>query len=426
MATTSTFSAAMKTKFIGPIRDNLSSNKVLLFGLRSRDGDSGTSDPQGARDFRGIQPMADGIDFVGNEFRIPLRSSRNQGTGPRAENVPLPAAGNQGYKYITEPLRYYYGVFNITGQLIKASESQEGAFKRAMTAEMQGVTDDLKRHMNIHGYGDGTGVVATIPTGATSATQTVASTIWLQVGDIVDVYSSDLTTQRNATALTVTAINRTTLAVTLSASVASSNNDVLIKASSDSTSGTPNNDKNQAINGLAKIVDSTGALHGLNPATAGEAFWLSTELAASSAVIGDNLLRQLVDGVGFESGADEEMILITTRGVRNRYAQTLTSFKRFNDDKATTLRGGFKALLFDDMPMVYDDHCPLGTVFALNTDALFWSQMSDWEWMEEDGEILKQVPGYDKYVAYLFKYCQLGTFARNRHGKLTGGADDTK
>lgn len=426
MATTSTFSAAMKTKFIGPIRDNISSNKVLLFGTRTRNGDEGTPDPQGSRDFRGIQPMADGIDFVGNEFRIPLRSSRNQGTGPRAENVPLPAAGNQGYKYITEPLRYYYGVFNITGQLLKASESQEGAFKRALTEEMKGVTDDLKRHTNIHAYGDATGVVATVPSGANSATQTVASTIYLQPGDIVDIYQSDISTYVGSAARTILSVNRSTLAVVLDASVNVPSGAVFIKASSDSTSSVPNNDRNQAINGLSKIIDSTGALHGVNPATAGEAFWSSTEQAASSAVIGDNLLRQLVDGVGYESGSDEELILITTRGVRNRYANTLTSFKRFNDDKSTTLRGGFKALLFDDMPMVYDDHCQLGTVYAVNTDAMFWSQMSDWEWMEEDGEVLKQVPGYDKYVAYLFKYCQLGTWARNRHGKLTGGADDTK
>lgn len=416
----------MKTKFIGPIRDNLSSNKVLLFGQRTRDGDSSTKDINASRDFRGIQPLADGIDFVGNEFRIPLRSSRNQGTGPRAENVPLPAAGNQGYLQISEPLRYYYGVFNITGQLLKASESQEGAFKRALTEEMKGVTDDLKRHMNIHGYGDGTGVIANIPTGVNNAVQTIDTTVWFQVGEIVDVYSSDLTTQRNATALTVIAVDRPNLQITLSAAVNTSNNDVIIRASSDSTSGTPNNDKNQAINGLEKIIDSTGALHGLNPATAGQAFWSSTEQAAGGAVAGDNILRNLTDAIGFESGSDEEVILITTRGIRNRYANTLTAFKRFNDAQSVTLRGGFKALLFDDMPMVYDDHCRPGRIYAINTDALFWSQMSDWEWMEEDGEVLKQVPGYDKYVAYLFKYCQLGTFARNRHGKITGAADDTR
>lgn len=426
MATTSTFSNAMKTVFIGPIRDNLSSNKVLLFGQRTRDATDETPDPRGTRDWRGIQASAEGIDFMGNDFRIPLRSSRNQGTGPRAENVPLPGAGNQGYNYITDTLKYYYGTFTVTGQLLKASESNKGAFKKALTAEMQGVTDDLKRHVNIHAYGDGTGVIATITTGTTSATQPVSTTIYFQGGETVDIYDSGLSTYRGTAARTVTSFSRSGLTITLDASVATTTNDVVIKASPDSTSSVPNNDKSQAINGLAKIVASTGALHGLNPASAGQAFWASSATAASSAVVGDNLLRTLVDSVGFESGSDEEMILVTTRGIRNRYANTLTALKRFNDAQSVTLRGGFKALLFDDMPMLIDDHCPLGRVYALNTDALFWSQMSDWEWMEEDGKVLTKIVGYDKYQAWLFKYMNLGTTARNRHGVITGAADDTR
>jgi len=426
MATLTTFANAMKTKFIGPIRDNLSSNKVLLYGARTRDEDKETKDPAATGDFRGIQALADGIDFVGNDFRIPLRASRNQGTGWRGENVPLPAAGNQGYLQITEPLRYAYGVFNITGQLIKASESQEGSFRKAVTAEMKGLVDDLKRKTNIAGYGDGTGVVATVTTGVASATQTLDTTIYLQGGEIVDFYDSTLVTYRGTTSRTILSVNRATKQIVLDASVTTTTNDVMIFASSDSVAATPSNDKNSAINGLEKIVDSTGALHGLNPATAGQAFWASTEIDASSAIVGDTILRQLTDSIGFESGSDEEMVLITTRGVRTRYAATLQSMKRFTDAQSMTLRGGFKAILFDDKPMVVDDHCRVGRIYALNTDAMFWSQMSDWEWLDQDGDMLKQVPGFDKYVAYLFKYFNLGTFARNRHGKIINAADDSR
>lgn len=426
LANLSTFSNAMKTTFIGPIRDNMSSNKVLLYGQRTRDEDKKQKDPVGVREWRGIQALADGIDFVGNDFRIPLRSSRNQGTGFRGESVPLPAAGNQGYQYITDPLSYAYGTFNITGQLIKASEKQEGAFRQAVTAEMRGLVDDLKRHTNIAGYGDGTGVVATITTGATSVTQAIDTTIYLQGGEFVDIYDSTLVTYRGTAASEVLSLNRSGLTVTFVASIATTTNDVLIRASASSTSAVPNNDKNTVINGLEKIVDSTGALHGLNPATAGQSFWASTELAAANAVVGDTKLRELCDGIGFESGSDDEIVLITTRGIRNRYAQTLTPLKRFNDADSTTLRGGFKALMFDDKPMVIDDHCRIGRIYALNTDAMFWSQMSDWEWLEEDGSVLKHVSGYDKYEGHLFKYFNLGTYARNRHGKITGAADDVK
>lgn len=423
MATTSTFSNAMKTKFIGPIRDNLHSNMVLLWGLRKRDG-SNKGDIAASRDWSGIQASAEGIDFVGNEFRIPIRNKRNVGTGARAENVPLMQPGAQGFLQITEPLKYYYGSFNITGQLLKASRSNEGAFKQALSTEMEGVTDDLKRNVNIDAYGDGTGTIATVATGATSATQTLDTTIYLQGNEIVDIYDSTGVTIRNAVARTVLSYNRTAKTVVLDASVATTTGDIIVFASADSTSTTPNNSLNQTLTGLKKIVADTGALHGLNPATAGQQFWKANKVDASSATVADNLLRQLVDAIGFESGADDELVMITTRGIRNRYANTLVSYKRFNDEKSTTLRGGFKALLFDDKPIVIDDHCPRGRLYALRTDALFWSQMSDWEWLDEDGDVLKQVPGYDKYVAYIFKYMNLGTFARNRHGYIVNAADD--
>jgi hypothetical protein len=426
MASVSTFSAAMKTKFICPIRDQLNSNKILLFGLRTREGSKSLPEAHGSKPFKGIQADATGIDFVGNDFRMPLRTSRNQGTGPRAENATLPAPGNQGYQYITDGLKYFYGLFNITGQLLKASDSSEGAFTKALQAEMEGLTDDLKRHVNIQAYGSGNGVLATVTTGATSTTQAVDTTIYFQGGEYVDFYDSTLTTYRGSASVSVTSFSRSGLTITFSGSIATTTGDVIVRASSDSTSSAPNNDKSNAINGLGNIVSSTGALHGLNPATAGQAFWASTAVSASSAVIGDSLLRQLKDGIGFESGDDTDTILITTRGVRNRYANTLTALKRFNDAQSVTLHGGFQALMFDETPMVIDDHCQLGTVYALNVPALFWSQMSDWEWMDNDGDVLKWESRLDRYVGILFKYANMGTWARNRHGKITGGADDVK
>lgn len=428
MADTSSFSAAMKTKFIGPIRDQLHSNKILLFGLRTRDGDDKQDMPHASRDFRGIVADSTGIDFVGNEFRIPLRTSRNQGTGPRAENAILPAPGNQGYKYISEDLRYFYGLFNITGQLLKASESNEGAFRRALQAEMEGITDDLKRHVNIQAFGTGDGALATV-TAVSGNDITVDTTIYFQGGEYLDVYDSPVdpaNSPLNPKAFYVTAIDRSTLTLTVSDGTGVTVGSVLVRASSDSTSTVPNNDVYQAINGLQNIISADGELHGLDPVNAGETFWKSSEVDAAGAIVGDSLLRQLKDAIGFESGSDEETILITTRGVRNRYANTLTALKRFNDAQSVKLRGGFTALMFDETPMVYDDHCPLGHVFAVNMPAMFWSQMSDWEWMEEDGEVLKWEPRYDRYVGVLFKYCNLGTWARNRHGKIVNAEDDVK
>src|SRR5215207_208174 len=89
-ADTASFSGAMKTRFLGPIRDGLAKGKVLLFG-----GDD--SNPEG---FQGILRSAEGINFVGNDFRIPLKATRNQAVGFRSEGETLMMPGAGTYTYL--------------------------------------------------------------------------------------------------------------------------------------------------------------------------------------------------------------------------------------------------------------------------------------------------------------------------------------
>lgn len=421
MADTATFSAAMKTKFIGPIRDNLHRGKVLLFG----DADANPED------FKGILPSAEGIDFVGNEFRIPLKAKRNQSVGFRHENEQLPLPGASEYTYLNEVIRHSYGSFNITGQLLKASESSEGAFRAAFKAEMEDLVMTNKLDFNRAAYGNGTGVMATLRNNEAAA-QTVIdvdTTINFRGGEIIDGLT--LTTGVVIEpARTVTSVDRTNRTITVSPALTTgltAPTDVWVRASADSTVAVPQNSLNREIEGLTSIVSSTGALHGINPAT--YPWWRSVQTAVGGG-LNDAVLRDAKDGVMFESGFDLEsgldFAIITTRGIRRRYADTLTAVKRFNDAQSVKLHGGFTALMFDENPIFVDDMCPVGNVFGLALNKLFWAQMSDWEWMEKDGDVLKWNNRRDSYVGVLFKYCNLGTTARNGHFRLTGVTDDVR
>jgi len=417
MADTATFSAAMKTKFIGPIRDTLPRGKVLLFG----DPDANPTD------FRGILPTAENIDFVGNEFRMPWKAIRNQSVGFRLENETLPAPGSSEYTYLTEPLRFAYALFNITGQLLKASESNEGAFVSAFKQEMEDTILSSKLDFNRAAYGDGTGKMATIAVGAAgNVTQTVDTTInFRALGEVVDIVSAAGVYNNAANAgRVVTGLSRTGLTLTFDSAVTPANGDIIVRASRDSTSTVPNNSLNKEINGLAGIVSATGVLHGLNPNT--YRLWQSY-VQAVNGPISDDVMRDAKDTVGFEQGLDLEsgldFALITTRGVRRRYADTLTALKRFSNAEAVKLHGGFTALMFDENPIFVDDQCPSGNMWGLALNRMFWSQMSDWDWMEEDGKVLKWEPRRDRYIGILYKYCQLGTWQRGAHFRLTGLTD---
>lgn len=420
MADTASFSAAMKTKFIGPIRDTLPKGKVLLFG----DSDANPTD------FKGILPRAENIDFVGNEFRIPLKAKRNAAVGFRSENETLPAPGSSKYTYLQEPQRYAYALFNITGQLLKAAETNEGAFRAAFKAEMEDTTLASKLDLNRAAYGDGSGNVANVRTNALLAATDVdvSSTINFRGGEVIDFVQADGTVI--SAAHEVVGVDRPNRQITISpgaAAALTAATDFIVRSSSDSTIADPNNSQNKEIQGLGSIVDSTGTLHGLNPTT--YPWWSSYEKAIGGA-ISDSVLRDAKDGVGFEQGIDvdsgNDFVILTTRGIRRRYADTLTSLKRFNDAQSVKLHGGFTALLFDENPIFIDDQCPVGTVFGLNLPKLFWSQLADWDWMDEDGKVLHRENRKDRYTAVLYKYCQLGTTHRGAHFKLTGVTDDVR
>jgi hypothetical protein len=203
--------------------------------------------------------------------------------------------------------------------------------------------------------------------------------------------------------------------------------DKVVRASTDSTAAVPNNSTNKEIQGLKSIVSSSGTLHGVNPTT--YPFWASTQTAIAGA-ISDTVLRNAKDSIGFETGVDLQSgidyAIVTTRGIRRRYADTLLANRQVVASQRVELHGGFSALMFDENPIFVDDGTSTGNVYGLSLKDLFWAQASDWEWMNEDGKVLKWDTRRDRYIAVLYKYCQLGTTARNRHFRLTGVTDDTR
>src|SRR5690606_16662219 len=84
------------------------------------------------------------------------------------------------------------------------------------------------------------------------------------------------------------------------------------------------------INGLSNLVGNSGTVHGINSASAGNSWWKSVVMNANGAPLSEDIAQQIMDGVG-SSGNGEVEIMLTTRGIRRRYVNTLKSQKRFTD-----------------------------------------------------------------------------------------------
>lgn len=403
-ATLTTADAALKEDYQPAVREQLNNKNMLLSYIESR--------------------SEENVDIEGRRAVLSLHVSRNSGVGARTEGSTLPTAGNQGYAEERVPLKYNYGRLNVSGPSIKAMKSNKGSFVRQVDSETKALVNDLKRDVNRQIWGTTDGVIAA--TGVTSASTTVvlatATTATqlrqLEVGMLIDI-GTVAAPQTIASARTIVSINTSAKTLVISgAAVTTATTDRIFRSGIGASNGT-GSAQGVELTGLQTIVDDTGTLFNVNPTTYPS--WAATDLNNSGTprAITENLLETLLMDTEVKSGSQPNLI-VTSQGVFRAYSALLTSVKRFND--TNDLKGGFKGLSISaggaEVKFLWDQDCPTGTVFALNTDHLFQYQSSDWEFMDDDGAVLSRVSGTDAYEAVLYKYHELTTDKRNAHGVL--------
>lgn len=417
--TTANADAVLKNYYLGPIREQLNQKAVLMFNADTEDEGSKAPASTGQVEFRGIARESENVEFAGRQWVIPAHTQRNEGLGAIAEGGTIPVAGQQGWTDLQDSLKHNLGSIELTRYAIRLSNRNEGAFLKLLEGETKGLVRDLRKDVNRQGYGNQTGALAAV-TADGANTVTVDTVQYLRVGMRIDLIDStnDGVLAANRT---ISAINATTKVVTYSgADVTATTNHRLCRTGS----------WKKEINGLGNIVSNTGTLHGVDSSLATNQWHKSVVQDAGGNAFAEDTGQQVVDTID-QTGNGEVEFLITTHGIVRRYSNQLKALKRFNDTNSVTLRGGFKALLFNEMPMIKDVDCPKGTMFFLNTEALMWVFLPDgdkpgnWDWVDDDGAILtRKADRSDAFEAYLAADHDLATTARNQLGKIINLDDD--
>jgi hypothetical protein len=185
------------------------------------------------------------------------------------------------------------------------------------------------------------------------------------------------------------------------------------------------------MDGLQNITGTGRTLHGINSATAGNEFWNGNRVAASGATAGEGLFEQLIDTIG-SVGQGEVDVILTSRGVRRRLADTYQSTKRFTNAQAVQIHGGYTAIFVNEVPVVADDDVPKGWAFAIRKDAFKWFQISDPDWLADpkNNQVWHLANGSvagtarAAYEAWFVWYAALGSVAPNQIGAIPDAADD--
>lgn len=386
-ATMTTVSALTKEIYEGSLRKQLNDEAVAL---------------------KRLEKTSEGVtsDVGGKYVTFPIHTTRNAGIGARNELEQLPNAGQQGTAAARVGLKYLYGRVRLSGQTMELAERNSQAFMSALDLEMNGLKDDLRKDQNRQVYGDGIGGVHRITAAATTATPTVAHTIWGQIGMQVDITDS--------TGVTIKASNRQITAITATTVTFSGATQAVVIGDLITRTGS----STKEWTGLAKIVESSGTLYNVDPVTT--PVWTS-EVDHNSGVnraLSEGLMINMVDRIRTRGG--KTTVIFQSLGVRRAYFNLLVQQRRFTGTKE--FAGGFTGLTFTtdtgEIPVVVDVDCPPNTQYFLNENELKWYRESDWSFMNRDGSMWQRVIDFDAYDAIMFQYSELGTHRRNTHGVI--------
>lgn len=193
-------------------------------------------------------------------------------------------------------------------------------------------------------------------------------------------------------------------------------------------------------NGLTNSLNVGGSYNnflGINNATAGNERWNTTRLTAgtdtSSAADVDELdIWELVQRVAMRSGEDafskpSDFLLLTTPGLYKKVGQSFLGQRRFTAADMMDIKGGFKALNVNGVPLVMDGWCPAGKIYLIHLPSMTWVDLLDWTKLQfEDSGVWRPIAGRDAYEVDFGSYVNFGPLNRISHGLIAGYTDTAR
>lgn len=382
-----------------------------------------------------------------DDWYRPARFGLSGAAGPRAEGGALPASSSQTVDDIQVPVRFHYGVIEVSGPVMAASRTDRGSFKRALQYAMDGMYDEVRFTANflLHGYETAImGVTSSVAGSVITLVDNILPSNWFKVGLKIDSYVGATNTVRQA-GMRVTDVDLGARTITVDTIGATAANDRLYLAGS----------KDVAPAGLLASVDdgTYKAVHfNIDRTAVGRKDWKSYVNAnGTPAVFGNTakrtlteiLLQRILDEQRVRAGGSRPVDLFyTSLGVRRAFFASLDPDRRYNSG---IYDGGWRALKYENgdqmVAWVGDEHALKYTIFGIHTgtapnnqggkgrpskvedeETLAIFQSIDPDWDESTGSQLKQVYSggnlVDAVTAFWKWYFNWGSARPNAHARV--------
>lgn len=334
-------------------------------------------------------------DVWGKEIRKVAQYGINGGIGAGTEEGDLPNAAGNNYEQFVLSLKNLYGKIEISDKAVRASENSVGAFVNLLNAEMEGLLSASSFNFGRMLFGDGQGVLCKVES-VSGGQVKVSSVKNLIEGMVIDFRQEDGSIISGFASRRITMVDRANKLITVSG------NTIDDGAVASGSLITVQGSYGQEITGLSAIFKDTGSLYGLDRQSHK---WLVPYIKKDVGEISETVIQTAIDYLEENAGGKVDMIICSS-GVKRAFQNHLATYKRNVD--VMELKGGYKAISYNGIPIVSDRFCPEGTMYLLNSEDFTLHQLCDWAWLEgEDGKILKQNANKPTYSATLVKYADL-------------------
>ncbi|MDE7394535.1 MAG: phage major capsid protein [Clostridiales bacterium] len=341
-------------------------------------------------------------DVWGKEIRKAASYGINGGVGAGDEDGDLPSAKSTNYVQFVTTLKNLYGQIEISDKAIRASADGRGAFTDLLNNELQGLLDASKFNLGRMLYGDGTGLLGTVGA-STTAQYPVTNPQNLIEGLVVDIYG---TTGAKIGSTAITYVDRDASKVEFANAPTG-----IVDGCKMYVQGS----KDKEITGLGAIFASSGSLYGVSRDT--HPFMKPYKKDAVGA-LDEIVMQEAIDRLEMTAGSTVDFIAASATA-KYAFQEYMSQYKRNID--IMELKGGFKTLSYNGIPLVYERFVKEGSMYLLNTKAFKLHQLCDWRYLEtENGKILRQTQGKPTYTATLVKYCDLICDKPNGQACLSG------
>lgn len=339
----------------------------------------------------------------GKDAKVSVRFGQ-AAVGAGTETGDLPVGENDQSVELSVPLKNLYGTFQISDKAIKAASLDPNAFASLLGGEMQNLVAAAQNNLTSMLYGNGFKLLAVFDkadfyedtrkmfyvdskyihnfkTGMRLHILTNTGTA------VTDIDSDNLITDVNVSACTVTL------------------SDNLMENKADRYYVYDYNDSKTSMSGIDNVFAQK--IYGVNITDHPEIAPCNyRDTGAELRVLDEEAVLDFMDVYEEHCESMPADIILTHPRVKKSIFESL---KNTRSNIATTeLAGGFHGFTFNGIPLYSDVKCKAGNLYALNSKSFAMHQLCDWTWLSnEDGSILKQMPGKATYMATLVKYADL-------------------